>query len=71
MPGYHSLNGKRAATIVVRVTPAQKAAWERYVEEIGTDHGNVGVGNLIRRAVQKYIHDAPKKPGERESLYRA
>jgi len=69
MPGYQSsVNGSRSAIIVVRVTPRQKAAWRKYLDEMGPD-SNIGIGNLIRAAVEQYIREAPKNPGEREALY--
>jgi hypothetical protein len=56
MPGTHSTQ-ERTATVNVRLTPAEKAAWDAHVEKQGGY-----VGSLVRELVNAHIQEAGSKP---------
>lgn len=53
MPGTRGRT-ERTATVAIRVTPEELAAWRQYVEMRGGY-----LSTLVRRAVNDYIHDNP------------
>jgi hypothetical protein len=56
MPGQRG-NEERTLTVNVRLTPAEKAAWEKHVEKQGGY-----VGSLVRELVNEHIRDSGPKP---------